>query len=140
MSPFAQFLQELRVRHGLRQVELAEAIGYEQSYISALEIGSKGPPTEHFVERLIRVLSISQAEEIKLRAAVAASQRKLVIDPDAPQDVFWLLKELRDGVNQLRPVQVRMIREALNLPGTMQEERAVPTRRLKRRKKEEAQM
>jgi transcriptional regulator with XRE-family HTH domain len=46
------------MRHGIRQAELAEALGYEQSYISALEVGLKGPPTEVFVERLIQVLQI----------------------------------------------------------------------------------
>lgn len=50
MSPFSHFLHELRLRHQIRQAELAELLGYEQSYISALEIGAKGPPTEEFVE------------------------------------------------------------------------------------------
>ena len=50
MSPFSHFLHELRLRHQIRQSELAELLGYEQSYISALEIGAKGPPTEEFVE------------------------------------------------------------------------------------------
>lgn len=40
------------MRHGVRQVELAERIGYEQSYISALEAGAKGPPTPEFIDRL----------------------------------------------------------------------------------------
>jgi transcriptional regulator with XRE-family HTH domain len=140
MSPFAQFLIELRSRNGLRQAELAEAIGYDQSYVSALEIGIKGPPTEEFVDRLTQAFSLPEIERTRLHDAVESSQRKLVIDPDAPPEVFLLLNELRRGVNQLLPVQIRMIREALNLPGTVREERLIPIRRLKRRKKEEAQM
>jgi predicted transcriptional regulator len=46
MSPFSHFLHELRLQHQIRQSELAELLGYEQSYISALEVGIKGPPTE----------------------------------------------------------------------------------------------
>lgn len=41
MSPFSHFLHELRMRYDIRQVELAETMGYEQSYISALEVGIK---------------------------------------------------------------------------------------------------
>jgi transcriptional regulator with XRE-family HTH domain len=140
MSPFSEFLIELRSTEGLRQAELADAIGYEQSYISALEVGSKGPPAEEFVQRLVHAFSMPEEEQARLRAAVEASQRKFWIDPDAPREVYLLLNELREGVNHLLPVQIRMIREALNLPGTLQEERMRPVRRLKRRKKQEVEM
>jgi predicted transcriptional regulator len=46
MSPFSHFLHTLRMRLEIRQAELAALVGYEQSYISALEVGLKGPPTE----------------------------------------------------------------------------------------------
>ncbi|MCC7716203.1 hypothetical protein [Janthinobacterium lividum] len=41
-------------------------IVYEKSYISALEIGAKEPPTEEFTERTIAVLSLSPSEKIKI--------------------------------------------------------------------------
>lgn len=50
MSPFGQLLHELRQKSGLRQVELAERMGYEQSYLSALELGVKGPPPTEFID------------------------------------------------------------------------------------------
>ena len=139
MSPFSQFLHDLRVRHGLRQADLAERIGYEQSYISALEVGLKGPPTDEFLDRVSMAMSLSESEQENLRAAAQASQRKLVIDPDAPPDVYWLLNDLRDEVQHLTPVQVRMIRDVLALRGAMHEPRE-PVRRLKRRRNEEAPM
>lgn len=78
MSPFSHLLRELRMRHNVRQVELAELLGYEQSYISALEVGLEGPPTQEFVERLKAALPLSSAEQQEVLAAVEASQRKLV--------------------------------------------------------------
>ena len=51
------------MRHGMRQGDLAEAMGYEQTYISALEIGSKGPPTDEFIERAIKALQLGDAEQ-----------------------------------------------------------------------------
>jgi transcriptional regulator with XRE-family HTH domain len=136
MSPFSQLLHDLRVRHGLRQADLAERIGYEQSYISALEVGLKGPPTDAFVERMATAMSLSDTEQDELRAAAQASQRKLVIDPDAPPDIFWLLNDLRGEVQSLSPAQVRMIREVIALRSALHERRE-PVHRLKRKRKEE---
>lgn len=140
MSPFSQFLHDLRLRNNLRQSELAEVLGYEQSYISALEVGLKGPPTDEFIERLIKVLSISQTEQDQLRNVARASQRKLVIDLDAPPDIYWLLKDLRDEVKRLSPVQIRVIRDVLTFKSALSENLHEPAFRLKRRRKEEAQM
>ena len=139
MSPFSQFLHDLRVRHGLRQADLARRIGYEQSYISALEIGLKGPPTDEFLDRVSVAMSLTETQQENLRAAAQASQRKLVIEPDAPPDIYWLLNDLRDEVQHLTPVQVRMIREVIALRGAMHEPRE-PTLRLRRQRKEEAPM
>ena len=129
------------MRHNVRQVELAELLGYEQSYISALEVGLKGPPAQEFIERLKAALPLSSTEQQELLTAVDASQRKLVLDSDTPQDVYWLLKELREAVQQLSPVHVRMIRDVLSLRAAVVSAGFVePTPRLKRRTKEVATM
>jgi predicted transcriptional regulator len=47
------------MRHGVRQVELAERIGYEQSNISALKAGAKGPPMPEFVDRQRSALDLT---------------------------------------------------------------------------------
>lgn len=140
MSPFAHLLHDLRMRHNIRQSELAERMGYEQSYISALELGIKGPPSPELVQKLVDALDLSDAEADDLQRAVQASQRKLTIDPDVPQDIYWLLDDLRAKLPKLSPVQVRVIKDVLSLspaheacwPGT--------SRRLRRRGKEEAEM
>lgn len=139
MSPFSESMHSLRVRHGLRQVELSKLIGYEQSYISALEVGLKTPPTDEFVERFATAMQLTENEQKALRAAAQASERKLVIAPDAPADIFWLLSDLRQEISRLTPAQVRMIREILALRGTLHETRE-PVLRLKRRTKMEAAM
>ena len=139
MSPFSQLLHDLRVRHGLRQAELAERIGYEQSYISALEVGLKGPPTEEFLDRVANAMSLSDEDRRQLWVTAQASQRKLVINLDAPSDIYWMLNDLRSEVDRLTPAQVRMIREIIAMRSAMSESRE-PEHRLKRRRKEEAPM
>lgn len=111
MSPFSQCLIKLRTRYGLRQGELASLVGYEQSYISALEVGLKGPPTIELVERLCEVLSLSSEEKQALYEALGASQRKFTIDLDAREDVYWMFRDLREYLPELSEAQVRVIRD-----------------------------
>lgn len=125
---------------GIRQAELAELVGYEQSYISALEASLKSPPTDEFVDRLIRALALPDATQTELYEAVEASQRKLDIDPGAPTDIFWLLRDLRAEVNNLSPNQVRILREVINVRNGLAEGRFESLRRLKRKAKAEASM
>jgi transcriptional regulator with XRE-family HTH domain len=49
VNPFSSLLKDLRVRRGLRQKEVANMLGYEQSYICSEESGKKGLPREAFL-------------------------------------------------------------------------------------------
>lgn len=139
MSPFSQLFHELRIGRGLRQADLADLLGYEQSYISALEVGLKGPPTDEFIERLVAALSLTPEEQERVHISTRASQRKLILDLDTPSDVYWLINDLRTHVGHLSPVQVRMIREILKLKDTLHQSRE-PIERTSRRRKEEVAM
>lgn len=140
MSPFSHFLHDLRIRHQIRQSELAELLGYEQSYISALEVGIKGPPTEEFVKKLIVTLALPLSVQLELKEIVAASDRKLSLPADSPQSHYWMLKELRDQLGNLHPLQVKLIQDALAMRGSLVDPQPEPVRRIKRRRREEATM
>lgn len=124
----------------MRQSELAQRMGYEQTYISALEVGNKGPPTAEFVEKLITTLALGTEEQARLAQAVEASQRKLVLEIDSSPETYWMLKELRERIQFLHPAQIKMIRDVLQLPETLKERAIEPVYRLKRRRSEEARM
>ena len=140
MSPFAHLLHSLRMRFGIRQSELSALIGYDQTYISALEIGAKGPPPAEFVQKVIRALDLSESEQDELHAAVTASHPKLVIDRDSPQELFWMLSKLRERLPRLHPAQIRMITDIVELSDALIERKPAPAARLKRRKFEEEKM
>lgn len=135
MSPFAHFLNDLRLKHQVRQVDLAELLGYEQSYISALELGLKNAPNGEFLAKLIRVLELSADEQARLHEAVAASERKLAIPADANRNLYYLMHGLRQQIDNLHPVQVELINTALSLKGSLVDPEPEQVRRIKRRRK-----
>lgn len=140
MSPFSQSLISLRSRYGIRQGELAEMVGYEQSYISALEVGLKGPPTKELVDRICDELSLSDEERQKLHEAREASQRKFTIDLDSREDVYWMFKDLMEYLSELSEAQVRVIREVVRIRDQQKPQIIRSMRRTKRHKVEEVAM
>jgi len=119
MSPFSILFRHTRDKSGLRQKDLAELLGYEQSYVSAVEIGTKGPPTPEFVQKLISVLALNEVEARQLWEAMDASQRKIQIPSDAPEDIFLLGHELRKQIDHLHPSQVEAMLAILRLSTAM---------------------
>lgn len=113
MSPFSRYLVDLRRRLGVRQGELAELLGYDQSYLSALEIGQKGPPTPEFVRRLAETFELSTEERQELFTVADASERKLTISPKAHEEIYLLLRDLRDSLPLMSTAQVRVLREVM---------------------------
>jgi transcriptional regulator with XRE-family HTH domain len=102
----------------MRQADFAAKLGYEQSYISAIELG-KGPPGGKFIDRLIERLQLSNTWEARLRAALDESQRKIILPVGASEDVYKLFNALRRQVDTLRPVQLELMQIALRLPDTL---------------------
>ncbi len=124
----------------MRQCELARRLGYEQAYISSIEIGLKGPPTDQFIQALIRELNLSPEEKNELQESVVASERKLVLDNDMHEEHFWMISDLREQLATLHPRQIRMIREIINMREFILEAPVIEARRIRRRSKTEANM
>ena len=137
MSPFAHYLHDLRMARKIRQMDLAEMMGYDQSYVSALEVGLKSPPTKEFVEKLIHVLDMTPAQAKEARDEAAASQRKWVLDSNLPRDAYRMVQALHERVGRLHPQQINMICSILEMSDAMPERPPEPLRRLPRRKPSE---
>jgi len=103
------------MRYGVRQTDLATMLGYEQSYVSALEVGTKGPPTDEFICKLAQVLALDDDEQTKLDVAVRESHRKYVVPNDASTDTFRMCSELFSELENLHPAQIEMIRDVIGL-------------------------
>jgi transcriptional regulator with XRE-family HTH domain len=140
MNPFANYLHTARISRGIRQTDLANILGYEQTYISALEVGKNGPPTEVFIKRLIEVFGLTVEESNVLRQTVEASKCKLTLDKDLHQDVFWMVHDLRERLPELSAVQIQLIRQILGLKDNLKQLPTEVIRPLKRRLNQEAKM
>lgn len=116
MSPFAIYLRALRKQRGLRQNELAIRLGYEPSYISALERSDKGPPKQDFVERLIRGLALSAEEQAALGNALKLSRRHISLPSRASEREYALLHHLAPQLGHLNLLQIQLIELALQIP------------------------
>jgi transcriptional regulator with XRE-family HTH domain len=140
-SPFSIFFRDLRIRMGLRQHELAEQLGYEQAYISAVELGKKNPSDE-LLRKLSKELDLSDSEQEALDLAVSESRRKFVLPKEVPTDTYRLCSELWAKIERLHPAQIRIIREAIRLDDEIVERPRYQDRQIRRcaKEREEAEM
>ncbi|NRE34368.1 XRE family transcriptional regulator [Burkholderia pseudomallei] len=141
MSPFSERLRALRLRYGIRQKDLAVAMALEQSYVSALELGTKGPPSPAIVDRLSACLRLTEDEHASLHDALLLSQRHFTIPHTASADVYRLCSELWHDLDRLTDAQVRVIRDVIAMRSGMSQKVERPiVGRVVRRGKEDAKM
>ena len=103
MSPFAFCFHRLRISRGIRQKDLSEKIGYEQSYVSAIERGTKGPPAEIFVRKVVSALELSEEETRELMESAELSQRKFVLPETASIDAYLLAHRFWERIETMHP-------------------------------------
>lgn len=79
MTPFGLFMRKLRLDKGLLLKDLADQLDVTSAYLSALEHGKKGVPSNSLVELIEERLSLSATEKVALRQAVKESPTSLQI-------------------------------------------------------------
>ena len=104
------------------QKDLAEQLGYEQSYLSSLETGLKGPPTKELVGNLVNKFELTDFEAERIHRAVTMSDRKLTIPVDADEQVYRLVHEMRQRMHTLLPSQISTNTENPGIPDRLNEE------------------
>lgn len=140
-SPFAVFLRDLRLRNSLRQHELAEVLGYEQAYVSALELGTKGASKE-FLGALTERMSLGDKDLVALGQAVSQSGRRFVLPAEVPTDTYRFCHELWAKIEDLHPAVIQAMRELVTLEDAMSDQPRSPLYRRRHRtsKGREAEM
>jgi transcriptional regulator with XRE-family HTH domain len=95
MTPFGEALRTMRAERGIRQKEMAGAIGVSAAYLSALEHGHRGRPSWEFVQKVIGYFNIiwDEAEELQRLAQLS--------DPNIRIDTAGLSVEKTELANRL---------------------------------------
>jgi transcriptional regulator with XRE-family HTH domain len=138
-TPFAVFLRNLRLRSALSQAELAQKLGYEQAYISALELGTKPPSTE-FLARLSDRLSMADIDRREMQMELQDSPRRIVIPADLPTEEYRMWAELQRKVGRLLPSQIETVRAIVRIDEEMAARPRYGISRVRRKSKEGTEM
>lgn len=117
MHPAATFIKKLRHDRALSQKEAALLLGYEQSFLSAIEGSCKDVPKKYFVNKLIQKYQLSQEEQKLLYDAIRKSNRKLIIPLKSPETVYDLINRLSEQIDRLSDRQIKLIDIALGIEG-----------------------
>ena len=113
MSPFARQLKKIRTEKQLQQKTMAELIGCEQSYLSALETDAKSPPQGKNLFQLIKKLKLTEVEESVLLAAAEQSRRSIRLPLKGQTQLFEICHALEDQLPYISDIQLQMIGLAL---------------------------
>lgn len=115
MTPFGAKIRALRQSRGIRQSDMAAAIGVSSAYLSALEHGKRGRPSWHVIQRVISYFNIiwDDAEEL-VRLARISHPRITIdtagLDPKATE----LANRLADQIAKLDAEKIRRLLEILD--------------------------
>ena len=115
MSPFAFQLKKIRTDRQLQQKVMAEIIGCEPSYLSALETDSKVPPQKEKLAYFFKKLDLSPNEEVDLLSAAEKSRRTIRLPLKARSQLFEVFHALEDQLPYLSDTQLELIALALRI-------------------------
>lgn len=106
MTPFAIYLEKLRRSRGLQQKQVADALEITSCYISAMERGRKGPPTDKILHKLIKAFQLTPQQETELWLTVQQSLpiRKIPENASIQEHIF--IKDLWEKLGTLNEEQL----------------------------------
>ena len=122
---FAPLLREFRDRRRLSQSRLAEAAGFDHSYVSRLESGTR-MPTRDAVGKLAEAMALGDGERDALLASAGFMPGRienLFASEPVLSEVLGLLQdravpaEVRDDVRHMISLLVRQAHRAATAPG-----------------------
>lgn len=138
-SPVSIYLRDLRLRIGMTQLELAHLIGFEQAFVSGIELGTK-KPSKNFLEKLIAAMELSERDRKELDLALKASKRRFTLPPEASTKTYQFCSDLWDRLERLHPSILDAMHLLLKTGDQVAERPRHQPTRLRRRRKQETPM
>jgi transcriptional regulator with XRE-family HTH domain len=138
-APVSLFLRDLRLQLGLTQQDLAHSLGYEQTYVSSLELGLRGPSTE-FLEKLVVAAGLGREDQLVLKEALRTSNRRFLLSPDASTKTYRFCNDLWNRLETIHPALLEALHLMLNVQDQVTARPRLQPTRLKRRGLQETPM
>ncbi len=126
MSPFAYTLKKYRANKKLQQKDLAEIIGCEPSYLSALETDAKVPPQKENLLQLFKKLNLGVEEKEEFLIAAEKSKRFIKLPLKASKRLFEICHEFEKQISSIDDDQLLIIGLGLNLSSSEIQEMGEP--------------
>ncbi len=121
MTPFGNTLSKLRRSRKLQQRQLAESIGVQPCYISAIEGGKKGPPSKQVLEKIFDSLELTFEETQSLQATIKPSEKVFRLPDSVSLEEYAFLWELRQRIGSLSSEELSIMTNTLILGGSKQQ-------------------
>lgn len=115
MTPFGESLEILRKHRGFTQVQLAEKASITSNYLSMLERGTKGPPSEETLAKLADALELSLDERKLLFYDAKLVQFSLKVPAGASRDEYEMVQMLQSYLGTLTTKQVQLMELAMSI-------------------------
>lgn len=80
MTPFGERMRQMRAERGVRQRDMAAALGVSGAYLSALEHGRRGAPSWSMVQKIIGYFNVIWDEAEELQRLAECSDPRVVVD------------------------------------------------------------
>ncbi|GAB1260339.1 helix-turn-helix domain-containing protein [Aurantivibrio plasticivorans] len=122
MTPFGKLLSKLRRARGLQQRQLAEMIGVNPCYISAIETGRKGPPSTLVIKKIVASLNLTACEVGRLTSAIESSVKVVRLPDDMSLEEYKFVWELRKRLGSLHDDELKIMSSALRLGSSIARE------------------
>ena len=114
MTPFGEYLEHLRRSRSLQQKQMADVMGINPCYVSALEKGRRRAPSKQVISRIIERLNLTQDEQAALWHAVEISEPLLKLPNSMSKAEFEFVHKLRNSLGNLSHSQLVIMEEALD--------------------------
>lgn len=138
-SPFSIILRNVRLRASLTQLQLARSLGYEQGYLSALELGIKTPRDE-FLAKLVSNLNLDGKSLAELELAVKRSRRRYTLPPEVSTETYVFCSDLWDKIDRLHPNLLQALQQMISMDSMVLDQPQIQPTRFRRARKAEAAM
>lgn len=114
-------------------------MGYEQAYLSALELGLK-TPSANFVEKFRDALELDEPDQEELRHALLQSRRRFVLPPQVSTETFQFCNALWGKIEEIHPAVIVAMLHLLRVNEAVPPRPALHLTRVRRTRRSESPM